>query len=58
MNTFLNPLGRPPATTSAVIRTQPRHGSNAADPPPGNKHPPLTPAADQYRPQFRLTALR
>jgi len=39
LKTFLNPLGRPPATTSAVIRTQPRHGSRRRGPASGKQAP-------------------
>ena len=46
LKTFLNPLGRPPGTTSAVIRTQPRTAADAADPPPAASTRRPTPAAD------------
>jgi hypothetical protein len=44
LKTFLNPLGRPPGTASAVIRTQPRRSgtrrgpASGATPPPGPGH--------------------
>ena len=39
LKTFLNALGRPPGTTSAVIRTQPRHGSRRRRPASGRQAP-------------------
>jgi hypothetical protein len=39
LKTFLNPLGRPPGTTSAVIRTQPGHGSRRRGPASGRQAP-------------------
>ena len=39
VKTFLNPLGRPPATTSAAIRTQPRHSGTRRGPASGATAP-------------------
>lgn len=39
LKTFLNPLGRPPGTTSAVIRTQPRNSGRRRGPASGSPAP-------------------
>lgn len=39
LKTFLNPLGRPPGTSSAVIRTQPRRGGTGRGPASGRPAP-------------------
>jgi hypothetical protein len=39
LKTFLNPLGRPPGTKSALIRTQPAHGSRRRGPASGRQAP-------------------
>jgi hypothetical protein len=39
LTTFLNPLGRPPGTTSAVIRTQPGNSRRRRGPGPGTQAP-------------------